>query len=366
MTEAADSVGVLDRLNNNNEPFTIVDEGLEFTTKRNREYKKSVNTGINTESTESLISTSFDLHAPKHFISGFLSGICTSIVTQPVDCVKTRLQIFRNLNISNNSLSPSFSTFKMVSNIYKEEGIKALYRGLPPSILSTCVSMSMFFTIYQKSRNYFSDKYNIKITNPLVIIPSVLCGWSVSSVLVAPFSLVKVRLQTASAMNNYLISVGQQPNAPTSILNLLKGIYSSEGIAGFYTGYRSFFISASVFCVYFSLYEPGKEFFSEKLNIPLIAVIPFLSPATMIIAATLTYPNDLIMSNLQFQGRNASKTHNLVRYNGWLDAFTKIYKGSGVRGLYAGLSTYLVRVCIGTIASQTAYETFLSLLELGS
>jgi hypothetical protein len=84
----------------------------------------------------------------------------------------------RNINMNSgrvgliSSIIKQSQTFGMLSKIYETEGIKSLYRGLPPSLLSTCVSMSMFFPFYEKCRDYLSIQYNIEKQNPLVIAPS--------------------------------------------------------------------------------------------------------------------------------------------------------------------------------------------------
>ena len=127
-----------------------------------------------------------------------------------------------------------------------------------------------------------------------------------------------------------------------------------------FQNYRGVAISATVFCLYFSIYEPLKLYCVNTMNLPYLAVVPVLSPLTMIAVSTLTYPNDLIISNLQFQGK---KSAGGVHYNGWVDAFKSIYKSGGVRALYSGLNTYLLRFCLGTIVTQTSYETILRLMD---
>jgi len=74
-------------------------------------------------------------------IAGVISGLCTATATQPLDCVKTRIQVFRRLNM-NLPTTPSSTelprnifqrihqsrTFTMLSSIYSTEGFRALYR----------------------------------------------------------------------------------------------------------------------------------------------------------------------------------------------------------------------------------------------
>lgn len=147
-------------------------------------------------------------------LAGIFSGICTSTATQPLDTVKTRIQVFDRMNLtvpshgsstlqSTRSFVKAFQnskTFGMLVNICHTEGWKALYRGLPPSLLASCISHSIFFPTYELCRNNFSKQFGAEPWHVSVIVPSVLAAWTISVVLVSPISLVKVRLQTASTI----------------------------------------------------------------------------------------------------------------------------------------------------------------------
>ena len=115
-------------------------------------------------------------------VSAFSSGVLTTFITQPLDTVKTRFQV---QNISK-SLRYTGGTFHTLATIAREEGPKALYRGLPPSILSISLSMALYFPVYQKCRESISDYANKSKNHPLVIWPSVFTGWLVSSVIQCP------------------------------------------------------------------------------------------------------------------------------------------------------------------------------------
>jgi hypothetical protein len=58
------------------------------------------------------------------FISGYVYGLCNVIVGQPLDTIKTRLQ-----TIQNNDNIKKLNSFSIGKEIYKNEGIRGLYRG---------------------------------------------------------------------------------------------------------------------------------------------------------------------------------------------------------------------------------------------
>jgi solute carrier family 25 (mitochondrial folate transporter), member 32 len=74
----------------------------------------------------------------KNAISGACAGILTSLITCPLDVVKTRLQAqIKTLEVDKGGLGvPSGALYRGINaslkRIWTEEGIRGLYRGLGP------------------------------------------------------------------------------------------------------------------------------------------------------------------------------------------------------------------------------------------
>lgn len=88
----------------------------------------------------------------KNALSGACAGILTSLITCPLDVVKTRLQAqINSLQADRAGLGvPSGALYKGITSslkrIWAEEGIRGLYRGLGP------VMVGYLPTWYEKSR----------------------------------------------------------------------------------------------------------------------------------------------------------------------------------------------------------------------
>lgn len=96
-------------------------------------------------------------------IAGAVGGFASGVVSCPLDVIKTKLQAqggFRpqgNLQASNHPVySGMLGTAKV---IWREEGIRGMYRGLGPIILGYLPTWAVWFTVYGKSKEYFSQ-YN--------------------------------------------------------------------------------------------------------------------------------------------------------------------------------------------------------------
>ena len=51
------------------------------------------------------------------FLSGILAGVAQTVIGHPFDTIKTRIQLYPD------------GYYKSISNLYKYEGIRALYKG---------------------------------------------------------------------------------------------------------------------------------------------------------------------------------------------------------------------------------------------
>lgn len=96
-------------------------------------------------------------------------------------------------------------------------------------------------------------------------------------------------------LDGHFAAMYNSETVPTTVSQVVRSIYKSEGLRGFYAGFRGVAIGAAVYCLYFSIYEPLKLYCIDTLRLPYLVVVPILSPLTMIAVSTLTYPNDLII-----------------------------------------------------------------------
>ena len=87
----------------------------------------------------------------KNALSGACAGILTSLITCPLDVVKTRLQAqINSLQANRAGLGvPSGALYKGITaslkRIWTEEGIRGLYRGLGPVMVGYIPTWYVFF-----------------------------------------------------------------------------------------------------------------------------------------------------------------------------------------------------------------------------
>ncbi|XP_034024331.1 solute carrier family 25 member 15a [Thalassophryne amazonica] len=88
---------------------------------------------------------------PLMFSGGF-GGACLWLVVYPIDCVKSRIQVY--------SLSGRQEGFmKTVLAIIRSEGVLTLYSGLTPTMIRTFPANGALFLAYEFSRKMLMEKF---------------------------------------------------------------------------------------------------------------------------------------------------------------------------------------------------------------
>lgn len=97
-------------------------------------------------------------------IAGAVGGFTSGVVTCPLDVIKTKLQAqggFRAQaaqagKVAANGTAVYSGMLGTAKTIWREEGLKGMYRGLGPIILGYLPTWAVWFAVYGKSKEYFA------------------------------------------------------------------------------------------------------------------------------------------------------------------------------------------------------------------
>lgn len=105
-------------------------------------------------------------------LAGAIGGFTSGIVTCPLDVIKTKLQAQGGFTGVQKGQGPQVGHTRVykglvgtASVIWKQEGIRGMYRGLGPIIMGYLPTWAVWFTVYNKSKIWLGQ-YHCK--NPLV------------------------------------------------------------------------------------------------------------------------------------------------------------------------------------------------------
>ncbi|XP_069610602.1 mitochondrial ornithine transporter 1-like [Ranitomeya imitator] len=174
--------------------------------------------------------------------AGSLASVVSSLVLCPTELVKCRMQTLHEMRVSGHKAVPAKSTsYSIVSDIVKTEGVCGLFRGLSSTWLREIPGYFFFFGGYELSSSILNRNSQDQ-PGALVVTVSGGVGGAFFWLSVYPVDSVKSRIQVLSlASSGFLIS----------FLHILK----TEGLLTLYSGLmptivRSFPCNAALFLAY--------------------------------------------------------------------------------------------------------------------
>jgi solute carrier family 25 folate transporter 32 len=98
---------------------------------------------------------------PVNALCGASAGVASGIVTCPLDVIKTRLQAqgsFRPRKYT----GPTRAVYKGLTGtarvIWREDGVRGLYRGLGPMLLGYIPTWAVYMSTYESTKGFLNDR----------------------------------------------------------------------------------------------------------------------------------------------------------------------------------------------------------------
>lgn len=113
-------------------------------------------------------------------LAGAVGGFTSGVVTCPLDVIKTKLQaqgVYKVLQNGRHVGQPKLynGLVGTASVIWRQEGIRGMYRGLGPIVMGYLPTWAVWFTVYNQSKVWMSQ-HSGKLTRILTRYPELACG----------------------------------------------------------------------------------------------------------------------------------------------------------------------------------------------
>nr|CCA17214.1 Mitochondrial Carrier (MC) Family putative [Albugo laibachii Nc14]CCA23689.1 Mitochondrial Carrier (MC) Family putative [Albugo laibachii Nc14] len=304
------------------------------------------------ESNESVSSDLQQIHwdeldKSKYYVLGPSMLLAVRAAVYPSNLVKTRLQV-------QSSRKPLYNgAFDAFRKIARNEGFLGFYKGFSASTLNV-VFGNLYISVYEMTRSFVRVKCQVSDT------ASNLFGGAVASLIsqtvVVPLDIVSQRLMVSEQLEHQhqkKYSNLASAKSSKSMSSVIRTIYQSEGLRGFYRGY---FVSIATYAPSSSIWWGSYGFIlpiyfnwfqSWNIDNSWKQVLAQASSGgtSGVITAILTNPLDIVRTKRQIY--TDYSTMQTLEY---------ILKREGSRGLMTGVVARIMSMGPSGLLIITTYE----------
>ncbi|KAK9920390.1 hypothetical protein M0R45_028945 [Rubus argutus] len=282
-------------------------------------------------------------------LSGSLGGIVEASCLQPIDVIKTRLQLDRT------------GTYKGIIHcgvtVSRTEGVRALWKGLTPFATHLTLKYALRMGSNAVLQGAFKDAETGKVSNHGRLISGFGAGVLEALVIVTPFEVVKIRLQQQRGLSHEHLKYKGPVHCARTIIREegIRGLWSgaSPTVMRNGTNQAAMFTAKNAFDVLLWKKHEGDG----------RVLLPWQSMISGFLAGTAgpicTGPFDVVKTRLMAQGRGDGK----LKYKGMVHAIRTIYAEEGLLALWKGLLPRLMRIPPGQAIMWAVADQVIGLYE---
>ena len=273
----------------------------------------------------------------KTLFCGGVAGAVSRTVTAPLE----RLKIFYQ-TMYPDSTPPTL--LRGLVDVYREKGVKALFRGNSLSVSMNVVEQALRFAIIEYSKLHFGGDNGIVDPHKYILIGFIT---TISSTMVIfPMEVVRVRAMLS--------------DENTKIFRKkFHKIWVNNGFQGFYSGIVPHLMSvlpAGTMNVFF--YNNIKKFMVDdgELSHHTVKTYMFVGGLAAAFTGTFTYPFNLITSRFIMANRKEKA--------GLFGLIKNIWNHEGIEGFYKGYKASILRIIMGQSCNFGTYEGLKSYMRI--
>ncbi|KAL7393456.1 hypothetical protein ABVT39_011114 [Epinephelus coioides] len=297
-------------------------------------------------------------------------AILTSLFVTPLDVVKIRLQAQKNpfpkgkcfvycnglmdhICVCENGNSRAWykapghfsGTLDAFIKIVRNEGLKSLWSGLPPTLVMAVPATVIYFTCYDQ----LCAALRVRMGERAQVAP-LLAGAIArvgSATVISPLELIRTKMQ--SRKQTY-----------RELTNCIRSAVQAEGRLSLWRGLGPTLLRDVPFsAMYWYNYERGKSFLCELYNTrePTFTMTFISGAVSGSIAAIVTLPFDVVKTRRQVElGELQAKNLSHQVSTSTLSVMSRIVAQDGFSGLFRGFLPRLIKVAPACAIMISTYE----------
>ncbi|CAN6627787.1 mitochondrial oxaloacetate transport protein [Trichomonascus vanleenenianus] len=287
------------------------------------------------------------LSKPGGFLAGGLAACGAVTVTNPIELIKTRMQLQGELHAKGEVKRVYTGPIQGLRTIFKHEGLRGVQRGLFPAYIYQLGLNGCRLGFYEPVREGLNMLFGYDMSEQQYHL-NIVAGASsgvMGAITGSPFYLIKTRMQSYSPV----FKIGAQTHYK-SIYDGLSTIFKAEGFKGLYRGVDAAILRTGAgSSVQLPIYNWAKGMI-EKYDIAENGPYRHLmaSAVSGIGVCIVMNPWDVLMTRMYNQKGNL--------YKGPFDCLVKTVSIEGPLALYKGFVPHLFRIGPHTILTLMFME----------
>ncbi|KAH7677910.1 Mitochondrial carrier protein [Dioscorea alata] len=282
-------------------------------------------------------------------VAGSLGGVVEASCLQPIDVIKTRLQLDRT------------GQYRGIANcgmtVIRTEGVRALWKGLTPFATHLTLKYALRLGSNALFQSAFKDSETGHLSQHGRLVSGFGAGVLEALLIVTPFEVVKIRLQQQRGLSPGLLKY----KGP---IHCARMIIREEGLFGLWAGAAPTVMrNGTNQAAMFSAKNAFDGILWKKHEGDGKVLQPWQSMISGFLAGTVgpicTGPFDVVKTRLMAQ----SKSGGDLKYNGMIHAIKTIYVEEGLLALWKGLLPRLMRIPPGQAIMWTVADQITGLYE---
>ncbi|XP_022621937.1 solute carrier family 25 member 40 isoform X2 [Seriola dumerili] len=306
----------------------------------------------------------------QQMVASCSGAILTSLFVTPLDVVKIRLQaqkspfpkgkcfvycngLMDHLCVCENGNSKAWykapghfnGTLDAFVKIVRREGIKALWSGLPPTLVMAVPATVIYFTCYDQLCAALRVRMGTWAEEaPLLAGAIARVG---SATVISPLELIRTKLQS-------------QKQSYRELTDCIRSAVETEGWLSLWRGLGPTLLRDVPFsAMYWYNYEKGKSLLCEHYNTrePTFTITFISGAASGSIASIVTLPFDVVKTRRQVElGELQAKNLSCQVSSSTFSVMSRIVAQYGFGGLFAGFLPRLIKVAPACAIMISTYE----------
>lgn len=266
---------------------------------------------------------------PIKFLFGGTAGMAATCFVQPLDLVKTRMQVSKGVE---GAAKPS--TFSVISGIIKNEGLSTLYTGLSAGLLRQATYTTTRLGIY----TWLFENFSTEGVPPGFFMKAALgmTAGGAGAFVGTPAEVALIRMTSDGSL-----PVDKRRNY-SSVFNALARIYKEEGLRTLWRGAtptiaRAMVVNAAQLASYSQAKQIilGTGYIQDGIFCHFVA-----SMISGLVTTIASMPVDIAKTRLQ----SMKYTDGVPEYKGAGDVLSKVIKKEGFFALWKGFTPYYFRL----------------------